>query len=120
MEHCCNGNCGGCNGCAGSLTLTEGELLILQTLAQVAFLPVARQADDMTPIYLEDTQYTKEEYSRILQHLEAKSLISIDYDAPLTGACMDAYRDYKVHGSFALTQRGQDVVSLMETQGIQP
>ena len=120
MEHCCSGNCGGCKGCAGSLALTEGELFILQTLAQVAFLPVARRADDMTPVYLEDTQYTKEEYSLILQHLEAKSLISIDYDAPLTGACMDAYRDYKVHGSFALTQRGQAVLDLLEAQGIQP
>ncbi len=122
MEHChsCGGNCGGCSGCAGSLTLTEGELSLLQTLAQLAFLPVARRADTMTPIYLEDSQYTIEEYSMILQHLEAKSLISIDYSAPLGGACMDAYKDYPVHGSIALTQRGQDVIALIETQGLLP
>lgn len=122
MEHChsCGGSCGGCSGCAGSLTLTEGEISVLETLAQVAFLPVARRADDMTPIYLEDSQYSKEEYSLILQHLEAKSLISIDYGAPLSGARMDNYKGYNVHGSIALTQRGQEVIALIETQGILP
>lgn len=122
MENChsCGGNCGGCGGCSRSLSLTEGELSILQALAQVAFLPVARRAEDMTPIYMEDSLYTKEEYSLILQHLEAKALISIDYGAPLSGACMDAYKGYNVHGSMALTQRGQDVVVMLDTQGILP
>ena len=114
----CNGNCGGCTGCAKQLSLTEGELHILESLGQIPFLPIARKADDMTPIYLEDESYTKEEYSLILQVLEKKGLISLEYD-PLTGADMSAYKGYPVHGSMALTARGQTVVELLETQGIE-
>ena len=113
----CNGNCGGCTGCAKQLSLTEGELHILESLGQIPFLPIARKADDMTPIYLEDESYTKEEYSLILQVLEKKGLISLEYD-PLTGADMSAYKGYPVHGSMALTARGQTVVDLLDTQGI--
>ena len=114
----CNGNCGGCTGCAKQLSLTEGELHILKSLGQIPFLPVARKADDMTPVYLEDTDYSKEDYSLILQVLEKKNLISIDYD-PLPGADMSAYKGYPVHGSMALTARGQTVVELLELQGIE-
>ena len=114
----CSGNCGGCTGCAKQLSLTEGELHILESLGQIPFLPIARKADDMTPIYLEDECYTKEEYSLILQVLEKKGLISIDYE-PLTGADMSAYKGYPVHGSMALTARGQTVVELLERQGIE-
>ena len=114
----CNGNCGGCTGCAKQLSLTEGELHILKSLGQIPFLPVARKADDMTPVYLEDTDYSKEDYSLILQVLEKKNLISIDYD-PLPGADMSAYKGYPVHGSMALTARGQTVVELLDLQGIE-
>jgi len=31
---------------------------------------------------------------------------------------MSAYKDYPVHGSIALTQRGQQVLELLEVQGI--
>ena len=113
----CNGNCGGCTGCAKQLTLTEGEISILRKLGQIPFLPIARKADDMIPIYLEDTDYSKEDYSLILQVLEKKGLISMDYD-PLVGADMSAYKGYPVHGSMALTARGQTVVEMLELQGI--
>ena len=114
----CNGNCASCGGCAGTLELTQWELQLLQSLGQYSFLPVARRADDMVPVYLEDTEHTKEEYSLILQCLEKKGLVSIDYDAPLSGADMSAYRGYPVHGSMALTGRGYEVLELLETQGI--
>ena len=114
----CNGNCGGCTGCAKQLSLTEGELHILKSLGQIPFLPVARKAEDMTPVYLEDNAYSQEDYSLILQVLEKKNLISIDYD-PLPGADMSAYKGYPVHGSMALTARGQTVVELLELQGIE-
>ena len=100
------------------MVLTQQEVDMLTTLGQFPFLPVARKADDMTPVYLEDTACTQEEYSLILQCLEKKSLISIDYDAPLSGADMSAYKGYPVHGSFALTQRGQQVLEMLEIQGI--
>ena len=113
------GGCGNCGGCASSLELTQGELSVLEKLSQIPFLPVARRADDMTPVYLEDANHTKEEYSLILQCLEVKGLISISYDKPLSGCDMSEYSGYPVHGSFALTQRGQGVLELLETQGIQ-
>lgn len=111
-------NCsGGCSGCGGSLELTAGEIHILRALGQYSFLPVARTAGDMTPIYLEDSCYSRQDYSCILQHLERKALIRIDYDAPLTGADMRAYDGFPVHGSMALTQRGYGVLELLETIG---
>ena len=115
----CSGNCGSCGGCAKQLTLTDGEIGVLQKLGQIPFLPVARKADDMTPVYLEDTDHTREEYSLILQVLETKGLISLDYDKPLKGVDMTAYHGLPVHGSMALTARGQTVVEMIELQGIQ-
>ena len=114
----CGGNCGSCGGCSKELVLTKQEVDMLYTLGQFPFLPVARRADDMTPVYLEDTRYSREEYSLILQCLEKKALISIDYDAPLSGADMSAYKGLPVHGSFALTERGQQVLEMLELQGI--
>lgn len=113
----CGGNCGSCGGCAGVLSLTRQELDMLQTLAQIPFLPVARRADSMDPVYLEEDHYTPAEYSLILQCLEKKGLISLDYDRPLAGADLSAYASYPVKGSMALTQRGQLVVELLERQG---
>ncbi len=114
----CSGNCSTCGGCAGTLELTDGEIQMIQELGRYSFLPVARRADDMVPVYLEETALDKETYSRILQCLEKKQLISIDYNAPLAGADMSAYRGYPVHGSMALTGRGYAVLELLETQGI--
>ena len=114
----CSGNCGSCGGCAKELVLTQKEVDMLCTLGQFPFLPVARKADDMTPIYLEDDACTREEYSLILQVLEKKALISIDYDKPLPGADMSAYKGYTVHGSIALTARGQAVLEMLDIQGI--
>ena len=115
----CGGNCASCTGCAGSLELTDGEISVLESLGQFSFLPVARRAEDMTPVYLEETRYAREDYSLILLCLEKKGLIRMDYDKPLPGADMSAYAGFPVHGSFALTQRGYTVLDLLETQGIQ-
>ena len=114
-------NCGGCNSCGScsrQLSLTQPELDMLQNLGQFSFLPVARKTDDMIPVYLEESTYSPEDYSTVLQVLEKKGLISIDYDAPLKGTDMSAYKGYPVHGSFALTERGQSVLQLLELQGI--
>lgn len=116
MGHC-NGNCGQCGGCAGELVLSQPEIDMLYDLAQNAFLPVARGAGDNTPIYLEKKDQTREQYSLILICLEKKGLISIDFDKPLQGADMTAYKAYPIYGSFALTARGQEVVDVLEKQG---
>lgn len=121
----CTGNCGGCGGCGGScggcareLVITKQELLFLQELGQVAFLPVARSMGDLTPVYLEAGVEQKEEYSLLLQCLEKKGLISLDYDKPLRLFDDRAYAAYPIRGSMGLTERGQKVLEMLEYQGI--
>ena len=120
MANCsgCGGSCESCGGCAKALVLTPGEVALLQKLAQIPFLPVARKADSMTAIYLEDTTQSVETYSQIIACLEKKDLIDADYRKPLSGFDYSAYGAYPVHGSIALTARGQAVVELLDLQGI--
>ncbi len=115
----CSGNCNACSGCSGAMVLTEGEIAMLRSLAQIPFLPVARRMDDEKPVYLEESGRSLEEYSLILQCLEKKNLISLDFDKPLRGFDDQAYSAYPIRGSMALTARGQQVVELIEVQGIQ-
>lgn len=114
---CCGGNCDSCGGCAGQLVLSQPELDFLNNLAENAFLPVARSAADHKPVYLEDSSQTPEQYSLILVCLEKKGLISIDFDKPLQGADMSDYKGYNIHGSIALTARGQEVLDVLDKQG---
>ena len=118
----CTGSCGGCSGCTGcggALELTEGEIGMLRTLGQIPFLPVARKMGEDIPVYLEETDRSAEEYSLILQCLEKRGLISIDYTAPLKGFDDSAYANFPIRGSFGLTERGQRVLELLEWQGTQ-
>lgn len=120
MHNCnCSGNCASCGGCAKHLVLTQAELTMLQKLAQIPFLPVARKTDDMTPIYLEDSDYPPEEYSLILACMEKKGLIDLSYHQHLSGFDYSAYQAYPLHGSMALTARGQEVLDTLELQGIE-
>lgn len=112
----CSGNCSACSGCARELVLTGKEIDFLNLLGQYAFLPVARSMGDLTPVYLEEGE--PEEMSVLLQLLEKKGLISLDYDKPLGGFDETAYSAYPIRGSMALTERGQKVLELMEYQGI--
>ena len=109
-------NCSSCGHCAKDLTLTVGEIRMLEALAQIPFLPVYRKADSEQPIYLEEMQQTIEEYGLILQCLEMKRLITLDYDQPLKNA---PSAPYPIQGSMALTARGQMVVELLERQGVE-
>ena len=113
----CNGNCASCSGCARELVLTQKEIEFLNTLAMYAFLPVARTLGDLTPVYLEEG--AQEEMSLLLQCLEKKGLISLDYDKPLRKFDESAYAAYPIRGSMALTEKGQKVLELMEYQGVQ-
>ena len=115
MSHC-SGNCANCSGCARELTLTQPELDFLNQLAQYAFLPVARKMGDLTPVYLEEGD--PEQMSLLLQVLEKKGLISLDFDKPLHGFDEAAYAAYPIRGSLALTERGQKVLELLDYQGI--
>ena len=115
MSHC-SGNCAACSGCARELVLTQQEITFLQELGQIPFLPVARKMGDLTPVYLEEG--SMEDMSLLLQCLEKKGLISLDFDKPLRGFSMEAYAAYPIHGSMALTERGQKVLEMIEYQGI--
>ena len=122
MSHCqsCSGSCGSCSGCCGgtgALVLSEGEIRMLLRLGQIPFLPVARKMGDEVPVYLEETDRPREEYSLILQCLEKRGLISLDYDKPLKSFDASAYAAYPIQGSFALTVRGQKVLEVLELQG---
>ena len=120
MSDCksCNGGCcESCGGCKGDILLSQGEIDLLSALGQYSFLPVARKMGDLTPVYLESGD--PEQMSLLLQLLEKKGLVSLDFDKPLKGFDERAYRDYPIRGSMALTERGHKVLELMEYQGIQ-
>ena len=114
----CCGSCGGCSGCARDLVITPQELSFLQELGQVAFLPVARKMGDLDPVYLEEGEEKREEYSLLLQCLEKKGLICLDYSKPLGGASENGYVSYPIRGSISLTERGYDVLETLEYYGI--
>lgn len=114
MGHC-SGNCAACSGCARELVLTQKEIDFLYELGQFAFLPVARAMGDLTPVYLEEGE--REEMSLLLQCLEKKGLLSLDYDKPLRGFDETAYAAYPIRGSMALTEKGQKVLEMLEYQG---
>ena len=113
----CKGNCGSCGGCAHTLLLSDAELHILQSLGQIPFLPIARNAADTNPVCDEDNIYAKAEYTAALLLLERKGLISLDYDQPLVGYKGKLYQNYPMHGSMALTARGQQILDMLEKQG---
>lgn len=111
-EHC-KGGCGG-----QELLLTEAELALLRRLGETPFLPAAAALDRKTPVYLEDRERSPEEYAAAILGLTGKGLARLDYDIPLENFDYAAYRDYPLHGSVALTGRGQDVLEQIEIQGI--
>ena len=114
------GNCGGCGSCGGcgmELELTEKELALLGTFAQAPFLPVARKASEETPVYLEAGEENREAFAALLLALERKGLVSLDYDIPMK-RYPAGYEAYPIRGSISLTNRGQQVLELLDIQGI--
>ena len=111
----CHGSCGGC----GALVLTAAELELLRHFGQTPFLPAASAYDMKIPVYLEDQTRSQEESSAAILGLAGKGLISLDYDIPLENFHYGAYEAYPLHGSMALTGRGQDVLEQIEIQGIE-
>ena len=111
----CNGNCASCSGCGRELELTQGELKFLKQLGEVAFLPVARNMGDLNPVFPENNT---EEFSLLLQCLEKKGLVSLDYHLELKGYSHPDYDSFPIRGSMALTERGQKVLELVEYQGV--
>ena len=115
--NCC-GSCGSCGSCGGCMELTAGEIEMLQKLGQIPFLPVARRLGEDVPVYPEASERSQEEYSLILQCLEKRGLISLEYGTPLKGCDLRAYRNYPILGSFGLTAKGQAAAETLELQGV--
>ena len=104
------GDCGGCSGCGSSLELSRGEVAFLEKLGQIPFLPLSFTGKNGAPVYGEDRDFSEEEYSLIIQLLEKKGLVSIEHK-PLAGS--------NGQGSVGLTERGQQVLEIIQIQGIQ-
>ena len=121
QETSCGGNCGSCanagncSGCAGAgvLELTEAEIGVLERFAQIPFWPVARRADNETPVCLEEDAMRSE----LLSALALKGLIRLDFDLPLSNFDYAMYAPYPHRGSMALTVAGQNVIELLDVQG---
>ena len=92
---------------------------MLRQLGQIPFLPVARSASSVDPVYLEEGELSPEKSSLALRCLEKRGLISIDFDQPLKGAYGEAYDAYPIKGSIALTILGQQALDLLEVQGVE-
>lgn len=113
----CGGCCGNCGGCGSAMVLAPEEIIMLKTLGQIPFLPVARAADSLTPVYLEEGELDAHRSSLALQCLAKRGLVSLDYDRPLKGGYSKAYDAYPIKGSIALTAGGQQVLELLDIQG---
>lgn len=109
----CQGNCECCGGCGRSLEVTQQELDCLRSFAQAPFQPVGRSFGDPAPICPEGA-----EGSVVLQLLEKKGLISLDYDQPLAGCTWAEYSRLPIRGSAALTARGQETLDWIEYLGL--
>ena len=117
MDHCSQcGGCGGCSGC-GSIELNPGEVAVLLNLGQLAYLPIGGESYDGMPVLLGDENLTAEESGLVLLCLEKKGLVSLERDQPLKG--YSGYGNYPLRGSVALTAKGQQVLELLEIQGIE-
>ena len=100
------------------IELTQAEIDLLRRFAQLPFLPVARRADQETPVCLEEGAASPEALSAAILGLAQKGLVRLDYDLPLSNFDYAAYAPYVHKGSMALTARGQAAVELLEIQGI--
>ena len=114
---CCGGNCSSCSGCGRALELSEMEMDFLMDLVQVAFLPVARTMDSPDPILPDKKGMDRPIYSLLVLCLEKKGLVSLDYSAPLKGCRNEEYESFPIRGSIGLTERGLNVVEMMDLQG---
>jgi hypothetical protein len=131
-KDCC-GSCGSCGHKTREITLTERERDFLLLLGQLPFLPLARFGE-LSPVYLESADEdidTVLKTGLILRALDAKRLISLDYDKPLINGdysvferseayrtlCNEADHFTPKYGSIALTSLGQEALDSLSILG---
>lgn len=106
--------CGGCSGC-GSIALTQSQLDVLARFAVMPFYPAGYMLPDDAPVCLD---FCTPEEMQALQSLIAQRLISSDPYETVAGADLSGYRSFQLHGSVALTRRGQQVIEQLDMQGL--
>ena len=151
-SQCGNGGCSG--GCQNRVIyINEAERDFLMKLSQIPFLPLARfimrssKSDHMesvalSPVYMQDINEsidTVKKTGAVLQSLEDKYLITLDYDMPLQNGGYALFEESALYrqfcdmvheggkqdgflfdlpvlerGSIALTTLGQDAVDSLE------
>lgn len=120
---CCESSCGSCqkscSGCSPALYLTEAELKLLRRFGETPFLPVARRPYGETPVCLEEGTGEQETVSNGILALERKGLIDLDYNLPLQNFDYGPYAAWSRQGSMALTVRGQEVLDVLDIQGVE-
>ena len=97
-----------------TVPLSPMEKDLLSRLAVTPFLPVA--SDGNFPVCRE-LELPSPQAGNLLQKLKQRGLVRIDLDVPLEGFSYEGYDDYPLHGSMALTARGQEALDDMEILG---
>ena len=117
-DHCGKCCAGSCAGCAGVLQLTEEECGFLLRFAELPFLSAAAKQEAGPPVFLPGSG-EKEVSPETISSLVNRGLIRVDYDIPLLNCDYAEYRAYPLHGSMALTMLGQEIIELLEIQGLE-
>lgn len=97
-----------------TVPLSPMEKDLLSMLAVTPFLPVA--SDGTFPVCRE-LEMPSPQAGNLLQKLQQRGLVRIDLDVPLEGFSYEGYDGYPLHGSMALTARGQEALDDMEILG---
>ena len=117
---CCGGSCSGC----GSLELTQAEADFLLTFAELPFQPVVGKDVSDCHVYAFPACMSEESPKpdvrpEVISALAGKGLIEADYDIPLRNYDYQGFEDYPLHGSMALTIRGQQVLDQLYSLGFE-
>ena len=89
----------------------------MRLFSQTPFLPVAGTRGNELPVYLAEEGTAPENTRSIITVLHQKGLIRIDYDLPLANYDYDAYKNYPLRGSMALTWLGQELLDELDILG---
>jgi hypothetical protein len=95
--------------------MTPEEISVLETFSELPFQCILRKPSQELPASPEDPSEAR---SQVLLCLEKKGLIDIDCHQPLKGFDYSPWPGF-LHGSMALTARGQEILDTLTIQGAQ-
>lgn len=120
--------CSHCRSHSAPSPLSETEKLLLDRLAQNAFLPIcrlllrSRENEELSfvmsaPVYLPDRDTSTEavrDYGSALLSLQRRRFITLDYDMPLSGFDYEGWKDTDYYQSFAFSVEAPGVEPVLE------